>query len=105
MYTQQVTHYPHPRLLQRVGVGRRLRLRATRETVGRYECRAQADGFPEVSRQLMLFVRAQPEVTARATQHGVPGETAHVECVGASVPPPHVTWYFQQTPVPLGQSG
>ena len=61
------------------------------------------DGFPEVSRQLMLFVRAQPEVAARSTQHGVPGETIHVECVVASVPPPRVSWYFQQAPVPLGE--
>ncbi|KAF0295732.1 Irregular chiasm C-roughest protein [Amphibalanus amphitrite] len=58
---------------RRVGVGRRLRLRATRESVGRYECRAEVEGFPEVSRQLMLFVRAQPEVTAHSTQHGVEG--------------------------------
>ena len=78
-------------------------MRATRETVGRYECRAQVDGFPEVSRQLMLFVRAQPEVAARTSQHGVPGETVHVECVVASVPPPRVSWYFQQAPVPLGE--
>ena len=86
-----------------MGVGRRLRLRATRQTVGRYECRAEADGFPEVSRELMLFVRARPEVTARPTQHGAPGETVHVECVGTSVPAPQVAWYFQQAPVPRGE--
>ncbi|XP_037087419.1 irregular chiasm C-roughest protein-like [Pollicipes pollicipes] len=81
---------------RRVGVGPRLRLRATRETVGRYECHASAEGFPAVSRQLTLFVRARPEVTARARQQGVAGETVHVECVVASVPPPHTTtWYFQ----------
>ena len=67
----------------------------TLDSVGRYECRAATTGFPEISRQLMVFARGRPEVTARSPQRGATGGTVHIECVVSSVPPPSATVWYQ----------
>ncbi|XP_037073289.1 irregular chiasm C-roughest protein-like [Pollicipes pollicipes] len=85
-----------------VGTGRRLTLVASADTVGLYECRTSGEHHPAVSRQIRLFVRAPPRVTAPPTQRGTAGQLVHLECSVASVPPPTaVTWLFNNQPVPL----
>ncbi|XP_037076818.1 irregular chiasm C-roughest protein-like [Pollicipes pollicipes] len=83
-----------------VGLGSELNLTVTLDSVGRYECRAATTGFPEISRQLMVFARARPEVSARSPQPGTAGGTVHVECVVSSVPlPSSTTWYHYGRPI------
>ena len=77
----------------------------TLDSVGRYECRAATTGFPEISRQLMVFARGRPEVGARSPQRGVAGGTVTVECVVTSVPPPSATvWYLYGRPIRTGET-
>ncbi|XP_043232874.1 irregular chiasm C-roughest protein-like isoform X2 [Amphibalanus amphitrite] len=83
-----------------VGLGSELEITVTLNSVGRYECRAATTGFPEISRQLMVFARGRPEVSARSPQRGVAGGTVTVECVVTSVPAPSATvWYLYGRPI------
>ena len=87
-----------------VGLGSELEITVTLDSVGRYECRAATTGFPEISRQVMVFARGRPEVSARSPQRGAPGGTVHVECVVRSVPAPSATvWYLYGRPIRAGE--
>ena len=92
------------RPFQVVGLGSELEVTVTLDSVGRYECRAATTGFPEISRQVMVFARGRPEVSARSPQRGAPGATVHVECVVSSVPAPSATvWYLYGRPIRAGE--
>ncbi|CAL1264417.1 unnamed protein product [Larinioides sclopetarius] len=65
----------------------------TLDRAGRYTCRATVVGFPEISTDVLVFIKGPPRVRSDPVQYGMEGEVVKLQCVIASVPPPtRILW-------------
>lgn len=80
---------------QVVGTSPNLTITVTKETAGRYYCKASVMGFPEIGSEATIFLKSRPTITSQKRQFGLPGDNARIECIAFSVPKAqHVSWTF-----------
>ncbi|XP_022251710.1 irregular chiasm C-roughest protein-like [Limulus polyphemus] len=65
----------------------------TPKKAGKYTCRITVPGFPEISTDVMVYIKGPPTVKAKPVQYGEMGQKVEVECSIYSVPSPaRITW-------------
>ncbi|XP_076359121.1 irregular chiasm C-roughest protein-like [Tachypleus tridentatus] len=65
----------------------------TPEKAGKYTCRITVSGFPEISTNVMVYIKGPPTVKAKPVQYGETDQKVEVECSIYSVPSPaRITW-------------
>ncbi|KAK7069050.1 hypothetical protein SK128_018916, partial [Halocaridina rubra] len=64
-----------------VGKGPELTIEVNADTLGSYLCIAKANGFPEISATVGVFLKGPPSISTEKQQWANQGETALVECV------------------------
>ncbi|XP_049882142.1 irregular chiasm C-roughest protein-like isoform X2 [Pectinophora gossypiella] len=83
----------------RIGVkGKALNLKVyvTKETAGRYICKATVEGYPEITSEATIFIKGAPVIVSNRTQLGSEGDSVRIECAALSVPKPDdIRWYFE----------
>lgn len=80
---------------QVVGTSPNLTVMVTRETAGRYYCKASVMGFPEIGAEASVYLKGKPSISSHKRQFGIPGDNARIECIAFSVPKArHVSWTF-----------
>lgn len=68
---------------------------ASNETAGRYYCKAQSIGFPEISAEALVILKGPPKILSPAEQYPTDEQTYEIECVAFSIPKAkHVSWAF-----------
>ena len=78
-----------------VGVSSVLSIVASNETAGRYYCKAQSIGFPEISAEALVILKGPPKILSPTEQFPLDSEAYEIECVAYSVPKAkHVSWAF-----------
>ncbi|XP_055841276.1 irregular chiasm C-roughest protein [Episyrphus balteatus] len=78
-----------------VGGSSNLTFSVTNETAGRYYCKANVPGYPEISSDAYVYLKGSPIITSSHYQYGLVGDTARIECYATSVPRArHVSWTF-----------
>lgn len=69
---------------------------ASSETAGRYFCKANVPGFPEIKAAADVFLKQPPKITSSRQQYGAIGDTTQLECSAISIPRArHVSWSFR----------
>lgn len=82
----------HPRV---VGTKKTLKLTVSNDTAGRYFCKANVPGFPEIKSSADVYLKQAPQITSNPQQFGVLDDTIHLECLAMSIPRArHVSWSF-----------
>lgn len=67
----------------------------TPETSGRYFCKAETTGFPEIIAEATALMKGPPIMKSHSVQYGVVGETVALECYGYAVPETReIFWTF-----------
>ena len=80
---------------QIVGHSSNLMLIVSRESTGRYYCRAHVPGFPEIGAEAYVRVNGRPSIQRNSVQYGIIGDAARLECSAYSVPlPDRTSWSF-----------
>lgn len=83
----------HPRV---VGTKPNLKLTISNDTAGRYFCKANVPGFPEIKAAADVYLKQAPRITSPQQQYGVIGDTLRLECFAISVPKArHISWSFK----------
>lgn len=83
----------HPKV---VGTKRVHKLTVSNETAGRYFCKANVPGFPEIKSAADVYLKQAPQITSNRQQYGVVGDTLHLECAAVSIPRArHISWSFR----------
>lgn len=81
--------------LKVVGSSSNLTFSVSNETAGRYYCKANVPGYPEISADAYVYLKGSPTISSARTQFGLMGDTARIECFATSVPRArHVSWTF-----------
>lgn len=84
------------RIGQVKGKASNLRLHVSRETAGRYICKATINGYPEIEAEATVFIKGAPKILSNRTQFGSEGESVSIECTSLSVPKPDdIRWFFE----------
>ncbi|XP_022239753.1 irregular chiasm C-roughest protein-like isoform X2 [Limulus polyphemus] len=79
--------------------------RITPDKTGKYTCKASVPGFPEISADLLVFIKGPPIVKSSTIQYGTEGQEVKVECLITSVPEPsRVVWIKQSQVVDIDNS-
>lgn len=82
----------HPKV---VGTKKKLKLTVSNDTAGRYFCKANVPGFPEIKSAADVFLKQQPKITSSRQQYGMVGDTTQLECAAISIPRArHISWSF-----------
>lgn len=72
----------------------------TRETTGRYYCRARVPGFPDIGAEAFVRMNGRPTIQKDTIQYGLIGDSVRLECLAYSVPLPDKTsWSFNGQPI------
>lgn len=80
----------------KVGSKRNLKVTVSRETAGRYICKASVAGFPEIQAAANVYLKQAPKITSPQQQYGVIGDTLRLECFAISIPKArHISWSFK----------
>ncbi|XP_065202863.1 irregular chiasm C-roughest protein-like isoform X2 [Planococcus citri] len=78
-----------------VGKSSNLTIVASRETTGRYYCRAHVPGFPDIGAEAYVKMNSKPLIKKDGIQYSMLGDTVRLECSAYSVPmPERTTWSF-----------
>ncbi|CRK89536.1 CLUMA_CG003280, isoform A [Clunio marinus] len=65
----------------------------SKETIGRYLCKASVPGFPDIGETATVYLKGPPTITSSRRQFGTPGEGVRIECIAFSIPKArHVGW-------------
>ncbi|KAL0859876.1 hypothetical protein ABMA27_010212 [Loxostege sticticalis] len=92
----------------RIGVRGRapnLKVDVSRETAGRYICKATVEGYPEIESEAAIFIKGPPKILSNRTQLGMEGESVTIECAALCVPKPDdVRWYFEGKEISIIQN-
>ncbi|CAB3246997.1 unnamed protein product [Arctia plantaginis] len=81
-----------------------LKLHVTKNTAGRYICKANVDGYPEIEAEATVFIKSAPKILSNRTQFGMEGEYVTLECAALSVPKPDdIRWYFENREINIIQ--
>ncbi|XP_011293010.2 irregular chiasm C-roughest protein [Musca domestica] len=92
--TPDIVWIQHP-IDRVVGSSSNLTFSVTNETAGRYYCKANVPGYPEISADAYVYLKGSPTISSARTQYGLMGDTARIECFATSVPRArHVSWTF-----------
>lgn len=82
----------HPRV---VGTNKTLKLSVSNDTAGRYFCKANVPGYPEIKSSADVFMKQAPQITSDRQQFGYLDDTVHLECSAISIPRArHISWSF-----------
>lgn len=83
----------HPKV---VGTKKTLKLTVSADTAGRYFCKANVPGFPEIKSAADVYLKQAPQITSSQQQFGYVGDTTQLECDAISVPRArHISWSFR----------
>lgn len=89
-YFTQINY--HPKV---VGTKKKLKLTVSSDTAGRYFCKANVPGFPEIKSAADVFLKQQPKISSNRQQYGMVGDTTQLECAAISIPRArHISWSF-----------
>ncbi|XP_026846211.1 irregular chiasm C-roughest protein isoform X1 [Drosophila persimilis] len=81
---------------QIVGRGTELKIKVSSETAGRYICRAEVTGFPEIGAEALVHVKRAPIITSHKVQFGAVGNKVKIECLAFSIPKAEqILWSFE----------
>lgn len=90
LFCHQINY--HPKV---VGTKNSLQIKVSNETAGRYFCKANVPGFPEIKSAADVYLKQPPQITSNRLQYGVVGDTLHLECAAISIPRArHISWSF-----------
>lgn len=65
------------------------------DTAGRYYCKANVPGFPEIKSAADVFLKQVPRIVSSRQQYGMVGDTTQLECSAISIPRArHVSWSY-----------
>ncbi|RZF42205.1 hypothetical protein LSTR_LSTR004354 [Laodelphax striatellus] len=85
-----------------VSMSSNLTLTANHETHGRYYCKANVFGFPEIGAEATVYLKGPPTIISHRTQFGIPGDNVRLECSAFSIPTPQkVVWSYKGEDVVL----
>lgn len=72
------------------------KLTASTKTAGRYFCKANVPGFPEIKSAADVYLKQAPKITSSQQQFGLVGDTTQLECSAISIPRArHISWSFR----------
>lgn len=78
-----------------MGRSANLTVTISRETTGRYNCRAHVPSFPDVTSDAYVRMNGRPTIQKDGVQYGLVGEIVRLDCSAHSVPSPVKTsWSF-----------
>lgn len=87
--------YEPGRIGQVKGKTANLKVKASNTTAGRYLCKANVDGYPEIEAHANVFIKGPPQIISNLTQFGMEGEMVTIDCAALSVPKPDdISWFF-----------
>ncbi|XP_013178589.1 PREDICTED: irregular chiasm C-roughest protein-like [Papilio xuthus] len=80
----------------RVGRTANLTLTVDTHTSGRYICKANVDGYPEIEAEAAIYIKGPPKIISNQTQFGSQGDSVNIECAAFSVPRiDNIYWSFE----------
>lgn len=78
-----------------MGKTKKLKLTASSETAGRYFCKANVPGYPEIRSSAYVHLKQAPKITSSRQQYGTIGESTQLDCSAISIPRArHISWSF-----------
>lgn len=78
-----------------VGISPNLTITVTPETAGKYYCKANVPGFPDVTSVASIYLKGPPTIKSPRRQFGIIGDNTRIECIAFSIPKArHVSWTF-----------
>ncbi|XP_055913065.1 irregular chiasm C-roughest protein [Eupeodes corollae] len=83
-----------------VGTSSNLTLKVNSDSAGRYYCKANVLGFPEIGAEATVYVKRAPMITSHKIQFGSIGNRVKVDCLAFSVPKSdNILWLFEGHPI------
>ncbi|CAH2061858.1 unnamed protein product, partial [Iphiclides podalirius] len=80
----------------RVGRTANLTLTVDTHTSGRYICKANVDGYPEIEAEAAIYIKGPPKIISNNTQFGSQGDSVNIECAAFSIPRiDNIIWTFE----------
>ncbi|CAK1595000.1 unnamed protein product [Parnassius mnemosyne] len=80
----------------RVGRTANLTLTVDTHTSGRYICKANVEGYPEIEAEAAIFIKGPPKIISNNTQFGSQGDSVNIECAAFSVPRiDNIIWTYE----------
>lgn len=78
-----------------LGSSTTLRITVSEETAGRYFCKANVAGYPEIKSEATVYLKEKPKIISSQQQFGLESDTVQLECVAISVPKArHISWSY-----------
>lgn len=78
-----------------VGTKKKLKLTASGDTAGRYFCKANVPGFPEIKSSADVYLKQAPKIISSHQQYGTIGDATQLDCSAISIPRArHISWSF-----------